>query len=317
MTAKLVRPKQRCLVTGGAGFIGSHLVDGLIAQGYRVWVLDDLSSGYREYLNAKATFLRFDVRSLRLRAVFRNIRPSYVFHLAAQKSVQASIRDPLADAEANIVGSINVMERCRQQKVRRLIFASTGGAVYGKADRFPTSESAQPRPESPYAISKFAVERYLRFYTTVHGLPTVSLRYANVYGPRQDPEGEAGVVAIFANRLGRRQALHIHGTGTQTRDYVYVADVVRASMMAMSRPVSGEVNIGTGKETTVNTLATMMVRLSGSRMPVRHGPAMAGEVRRSALSNQRAQRLLKWKPRVPLEVGLKNTFAWMKRRSVR
>lgn len=303
----------RVLVTGGAGFIGSHLVDALVGQKHQVLVIDNLSTGKRSNVPRSVSFSRSDIRSPRLKASFQKFRPQFVFHLAAQKNVRMSVEDPLFDAEVNINGSLNVIELSRRYGVKKFIFSSTGGALYGDGVQLPTPETVPPRPESPYGIAKFTVEQYLKFYQQVYGLASVSLRYANVYGPRQDPKGEAGVVAIFAQRILRGQPLEINGHGRQTRDYVFVGDVVRANMMAMRNTrVVGEINIGTGKQISVNDLAKSMIKIAGVKVMLVHRLAIAGEVMKSALLWQAAKKQFKWQPEVAMEKGLRMTWVWAK-----
>lgn len=298
------------LVTGGAGFIGSHIVDALLTKKHRLVVVDDLSSGHRHNLAEDVQMVREDIRSPRIKDIFRDFQPQYVFHLAAQKNVRASVEDPIFDAEVNITGSLNILEQCRRFRVTKIIFSSSGGAMYGPVKVFPTPESVPPRPASPYGIAKYTFEQYLRFYRSSFGVKSVSLRYANVYGPRQDPKGEAGVVAIFAERLMRRESLRINGDGKQTRDYVFVDDVVAANILAMKPGIAGEINIGTGVQTSVNRLADLMTRISGRRSRASHHRVLTGEVMRSALHIGRAKRVLKWKPAVPLRAGLEVTMQW-------
>ncbi len=299
------------VVTGGAGFIGSHLVDRLIVLGHRVTVIDDLSAGLRKHVNPRAAFVKMDIRSSRLGAAFRRFRPAAVFHLAAQKNLRTSADKPLFDADVNIMGSLNVIECSRRYGVRTLVFASSA-AVYGEAARVPTPETWIPDPVTPYGIAKHAVDRYLGFFGAASALRTVSLRYANVYGPRQDAKGEAGVVAIFAQRLIRGKPLVVNGTGGQTRDYVYVDDVVSANVAAMRTHVRGTFNVGTGRQTSVNALASAMLRTSRADVPIRHGPAVPGDVLRSALESAHARRQLRWKSTVPLSEGLKRTLSWIR-----
>ncbi len=304
---------SRVLVTGGAGFIGSHLVDALVADRHRVTVVDDLSSGRRENVPDGVELIREDIRSSQMKDVWRDVRPEYVFHLAAQKNVRASVEDPLFDADVNITGSLNIIELSRQYHVKKFIFSSTGGAIYGDNVKLPTPETAVPRPESPYGIAKYTIEQYLNYFRKYRGLNNVSLRYANVYGPRQDPKGEAGVVAIFAQRILRGQPLLINGNGRQTRDYAYVADVVQANLAVMkqSRAVS-EINIGTGKQTSVNDLAKKLVRITKVKTKTQHHRAIPGELMKSALNQTRAKKVLHWKPFTDLETGLRQTWDWAK-----
>ncbi len=297
------------LVTGGAGFIGSHLVDLLIRRGYRTVVIDNLSSGKRSNVHANALFYRVDVRSRAIATIFQKRRPQYVFHFAAQKSLRLSIERPIFDAEQNIIGSLNILDIAKRHRARKIVFASTGGA-YGFDAKVPTTEQTECRPVTPYGIAKYSVEQYLNFYWRTFKLPYVALRYANVYGPRQDPQGEAGVVAIFAKRLLHGQRVIINGDGKQTRDFVYVQDAVDAALRALKNTALGSVNIGTSRETSINQLLTVMQEVSHKTPGVKHGPALADEQRRSALSYVRAKSLLGWKPRTTLQTGIKKTWEW-------
>lgn len=301
----------RVLVTGGAGFIGSHLVDLLVTHRHQVTVVDNLESGAKRNVHHRARLVRLDIRSPRLSSIVMRAQPLCVFHLAAQKNVRFSVEQPRFDADVNVLGSLNLLEACTRARVRRFIFASSGGVMYGSTKRFPTPENEPALPESPYGISKYAVELYLRFFQTVHGLRTVSLRFANVYGPRQDPKGEAGVVAIFAQRALRRQSLWINGSGRQTRDYIYVDDVVAACALAMDNErASGEINIGTGVETTVTAIANQIRSFSGRSIVIKHRAQIVGELGRSSLRSNIAARRLGWRPRVGLTEGLKTTWRW-------
>lgn len=299
------------LVTGGAGFIGSHTVDALIAKGHHVVVVDNFSSGHKKNVNPKAKVYSISVVDARaLHDIFKKEKPQYVVHLAAQKDVRASVSDPAFDASENIIGGINVLEACVAAKVKKIVFASTGGAIYGETKNIPTSEPEPCRPISPYGIAKLTVEHYLYYYKHTYGLQYAVLRYANVYGPRQDPYGEAGVVAIFSAKLLSGETPLINGTGKQTRDYVYVGDVVAANIRALAGNKSGIWNIGTGKETDVNELYTAIASAVGSTKRAKHGPAKSGEQMRSAVHISKARRELGWRPRYALAKGIKETVRW-------
>jgi UDP-glucose 4-epimerase len=308
----------KILVTGGAGFIGSHVVDAFIAAGHEVAVLDDLSTGKRARVNGEARLHVMDLRSERIADVFESERPEVVAHLAAQAAVRRSVDDPVFDASVNILGSLNLFDCCRRFKVGRVIYSSSGGAGYGDTEALPTPEDHPTRPASPYGISKVAVEMYLRAWAPLVGIRGISLRYANVYGPRQDPDGEAGVVAIFCHRLLTGQAPIINGDGEQTRDYVYVEDVAAANLRALERPeVVGGVNIGTGIETSVNELHRILARAAGLGTRAQHGPPKPGEQRRSCLDPQLAKRCLGWAPAVSLHDGLGRTLQFFRRETDR
>ncbi|MFH0952029.1 MAG: NAD-dependent epimerase/dehydratase family protein [Patescibacteria group bacterium] len=306
---------MRILVTGGAGFIGSHLVDSLIADDHQVSIIDDLSSGLKENINRAAEIFKLDIRDQGINKIFTKQKPEIVFHLAAQKNVRKSVADPVYDAEVNIIGSLNVLEQCRLHK-SKIIFTSTGGAIYGDTEDRPTKENHPERPVSPYGVAKLAVDKYLYFYEQVYGLKNVSLRLANVYGPRQDPKGEAGVVAIFLEKLLTGKQPVINGDGKQTRDYVYVADVVDAAIKALDEKARGFYNIGTAKETDVNILLAEMIKQGGFKLTGSSGPALAGEQQNSCLNYQRAKQELNWQPRYSLAKGLKKTIKWFKEKYV-
>lgn len=303
---------MKALVTGGAGFIGSNVVDGLIAAGHEVAVLDDLSTGKRENLPAEATLHEADVAdAAAVAAVFAAERPEVVFHLAAHIDVRISVEDPLRDCAINVGGTINVLRAAHEHGARRVVLSSTGGAIYGETELIPTREEAPIRPLAPYGQSKFAAEGYCALFTRLHGLSTIALRYANVYGPRQDPLGEGGVVAIFCGCLSSGATPRIFGDGEQTRDYVFVGDVVRANLLAADSDVTEPVNVGSGVETTVLQLADELRAIGGeerSFQPV-HEPPRAGEVLRSALDATRAGELLGWRAEVGLAEGLRTTLA--------
>jgi UDP-glucose 4-epimerase len=305
---------MRILVTGGAGFIASHVADAFIAAGHEVSILDDLSSGRRENLNSKARFYQLDVQDPGVADVFRRERPEVLCHHAAQMDVRRSVADPTFDARVNILGLINLLEHGRQHGLKRVLFSSTGGAIYGEQETFPAPETHKTEPVSPYGVAKLASERYLFFYFVTYGVSYTALRYANVYGPRQNPHGEAGVVAIFCEKLLRGEQPVINGDGTQTRDYVYVGDLVRANLAALDSDFVGAVNLGTGIETDVNTIFRLLVRLCDSSAPEHHGPAKPGEQRRSVIDNALARRVLGWQPQVSLEEGLRETVAFFRAR---
>jgi UDP-glucose 4-epimerase len=310
---------MRILVTGGAGFIGSHTVDALIERGeYEVAVLDDLSSGKRERLDSRARLHQADLRDAdAVRRVIAQERPEAIVHLAAQMDVRRSVSDPAFDAQVNVVGFINLMEAGRQNGLRRVVFASTGGAIYGEQERFPCDEQHPQRPVSPYGVAKAATEKYLFFYRTQYGIDYVALRYANVYGPRQDPHGEAGVVAIFCGRILQGRPVTIFGDGEQTRDYVFVGDVVRANLAALESSVSGAFNVGTGIETNVNQLYGVLASIAGTDRAPEYGPARPGEQRRSVISAARAERELRWRPEVSLRDGLGRTLQFFRKGTAR
>ena len=303
------------LVTGGAGFIGSNLVDALLDRGERVVVVDDLTTGRRANLDAAlergAELHELDVRDApALAALCERTRPELVFHLAAQIDVRRSVADPAADARVNVEGTINVLAAAHAAGARRVVYSATGGAVYGEAEQVPTPEDAPAQPLAPYGQAKLAGEGYCALYARLHGLPTVALRYANVYGPRQDPLGEGGVIAIFCGCLADGRTPTIYGDGEQTRDYVYVGDVVAANLRAAELDATGAINIGTGVETSVLDLVAAFRELDGEAPfePV-HAPARAGEVLRSCLDASRARALLGWEPQVGLADGLRRTLA--------
>ena len=304
----------RILVTGGAGFIGSHVADQLLESGHEVAVVDNLSTGRREFVPAQAQFFHYDINSPEATELIRSWCPEVLVHHAAQMNVRFSVADPVADARENILGSLNLLQASVQAKVKKIIFASTGGAIYGDEAPIPAKETDSPWPESPYGIAKLAVEHYLRYYQREHGLTAICLRYANVYGPRQNGQGEAGVVAIFIEKFLAGAQPIINGDGLQTRDFVYVGDVVAANLQALHYPQSGTFNIGTGRETDILTIYLRLQEIANSPLGPTHGPAKPGEQRRSALDSTLALEQLGWKPSVPLEEGLSRTFAAFSRR---
>ena len=306
---------MRIAVTGGAGFIGSHIVDAYVAAGHEVSILDDLSTGQADNLNPRARFHRVDLRDrAAVATAIAEARPEVVNHHAAQLDVRRSVADPALDAQINLVGFLHLIEEARQHGLRRVVFASSGGVVYGESARLPAREPDSSEPISPYGVAKLATERYLHYYAHVHGIPSIWLRYANVYGPRQNPHGEAGVISIFVTTLLAGGEPVINGSGQQTRDYVYVGDVVRANLLALESDYGGPLNIGTGQETDVNQLFALLCDAVGHHPPERHGPAKAGEQQRSVLDATRAHEVLGWKPETPLAEGLGHTVTWFRER---
>lgn len=302
----------KILVTGGAGFIGSHTVDLLVERGDTVWVVDDLSSGRLENLNPEAEFHQLDISEEGLLLMFAEEKFDAVMHCAAQIDVRKSVADPVFDARANILGTLNLLECARRTGVKRFCFSSTGGAIYGDTDQRPTPVGAPCEPISPYGVAKLSIEHYLRFYRVVHGLESYVLRYGNVYGPRQNPHGEAGVVAIFARRMLEGQPLTINGDGLQTRDYVFVEDVARANVLALSAPTGGLVNVGTGVESDVNRVFQLLNESLGAGREESHGPPMPGEQRTSCLDVSATREALGWTPRVALDEGIRRTADWFR-----
>lgn len=303
---------MRILITGGAGFIGSHLQDKLINLGHQVVVVDNLSTGKKNNLHAKTKFYTLNVQDKKLAAIFKKEKPDIVYHLAAQMNLRKSIADPIFDADNNILGGLNLFDNCVKYKVKKVIFFSTGGAMYSDQVKTPTPESLPPEPMSPYGIAKLALEKYLKFYHNVYGLPYAIIRPSNVYGPRQNYLGEAGVVAIFCHQILTGSPLTINGHGRQTRDYVYVKDVVRAAIKVMPRNISGIYHIATGREISVNDLAQKLINESGRKIAVKHCPAIKGEQLKSCLSHGKATRELGWTAEYKLPRGLRETFKWFK-----
>jgi UDP-glucose 4-epimerase len=299
--------RKRILVTGGAGFIGSHLADAFLQQGHEVAVVDNLSTGRREHVPAAAQFYPFDIKSPETFDLICRWQPQVLVHHAAQMSVRVSVEAPLLDAQENILGSLNLFQAAAQGKAEKIIFASTGGAMYGDQAPVPAREDDRAQPECPYGVAKLAVEHYLHFYQREYGIIPVSLRYANVFGPRQNGLGEAGVVAIFIEKFLAGEQPVINGDGLQTRDFVYVGDIVAANLLVLDYPQEGIFNLGTGRETDILTIYLELQEILGSSLGPVHGPAKPGEQRRSALDSTRAQQLLGWEPRVGLVEGLTRT----------
>jgi UDP-glucose 4-epimerase len=305
---------MKIAVTGGAGFIGSHISDALIAQGHEVHIIDDLSGGFRHNLNPKAVFHHTDIRDESVPALFESERFEVLYHLAAQMDVRKSVADPQFDAKVNVLGFLNLLEAGRKNGLTRVILSSTGGAIYGEPDYTPQDENHTERPMSPYGITKLVSEHYLRFYNLVYDLQWISLRYANVYGPRQNAHGEAGVVAIFTERMLRGQNCFINGDGLQTRDYVHVADVVQANLLALKHTSNGIFNVGTGIETNVVELFRYLKKFTGSDTPEVHAEGKPGEQMRSVVGTAKIEDEMGWKRKYTIEEGLRETVEWFKAR---
>lgn len=304
-------PKYKtALVTGGAGFIGSHIVDALIKRHIKVFVVDDLSSGSKENVNPNAEFIKLSITNPQFPKLIKKLKPELVIHAAAQLDVRKSVENPLHDAKVNIQGSLSLFSAAAEHGAKKIIFISTGGAMFNDSKKPPYSEKQEADPISPYGIAKFVTEKYLRFYHEYYGVDYTVLRLANVYGPRQSTKGEAGVVAIFSRMLLDRVQPQINGTGKQTRDYVYVGDVVRAVMSSISKKTNCTLHIGTGKEVSVKQLFKKMNKISGAKLKERYAPAKSGEVMRSALDTKQAKRVLGWTPKVDIDSGLEKTIKW-------
>jgi UDP-glucose 4-epimerase len=303
----------KILVTGGAGFIASQIADAFIDEGHQVVILDDLSTGYEKNINPKAKFVKANICDKSLNNLFESEKFDVVNHHAAQMDVRRSVKDPEFDATTNILGTINLLQNCVKYKVKKFMFASTGGAVYGEQDYFPADEKHNLQPKSPYGISKLAVEKYLYFYNSEHNLNYTILRYANIYGPRQNPFGEAGVVAIFSTRLLKGEQPIINGHGKQTRDYVFVGDVVRANLLGLTDETSDIYNIGTGIETDVNQLFHYINDITKANKEEKHGPTAAGEQLRSVITSDKLFNKFGWRPSTKLEDGLKTTVEFFKK----
>lgn len=321
---------MKILVTGGAGFIGSHIVDRLIKEGHKVAIIDNLTTGKKENINSiylkgqnpKAKFYKLDIQSPKISQVFKIEKPEIVFHCAAQINVRESVENPVEDAKVNILGSLNIIQnffsinqriyKRRSTFANKIIFLSTGGAIYGDADIIPTPETYPEFPLSPYGIAKLSVEKYLNYYFKVFKLPYIALRLANVYGPRQNSKGEAGVVAIFCDKMLCGAQPFINGSGRQTRDFVFVQDVVEAAILAMKSKKTGVFNIGTSKETNINTIFRKLNKLTSANCKEIHSPQKQGEQKRSCLDYSKAKKELKWTPKYDLDKGLEETVNWFK-----
>jgi len=300
------------LVTGGGGFIGSHIVDAYIEQGHRVVILDNLSSGKQANIHPKAVFYHMDLLDPETKTIFRKEQIEVINHHAAQSSVERSVADPVFDANSNIIGALQLLQNAVSFGIEKIILASTGGAIYGDQDQLPACETVPCRPSSPYGISKLCLENYLQFYKNVFNLTPVIFRYSNVFGPRQDPHGEAGVVAIFCNRLAHHQSPVIFGDGEQTRDFISVSDVVRANLLALEAECSGTFNIGTGRETSINDLTRQIVQVSGQTVEIQYGPARKAEQKRSALNYRKFNEKFGWQPSDALAEGLRSTWEYFR-----
>jgi len=306
---------KKILVTGGAGFIASHVVDRLIQKRHKVVIVDNLSSGKKENLNPKAKFYKIDIRDPEISSIFRKEKPKVVFHYAAQIEARQSLEDPIWSAEVNILGSLNILENCRKLGVEKIIFASSGGEIYGSAAKIPTPESYLPSPLSPYGLSKLTIERYLALYKKLFGLSYITLRLGNVYGPRQNPYGEAGVIAIFANKMLIGEQVHVHGSGTQTKDYIFIEDVADATILSLEKGHEGVFNIGTGKETSVLELFNKIKILTNPSAKKKHVSLPLCSFPRGCLDITKAKKILNWFPKYSLDEGLRKTVEWFKRNS--
>jgi UDP-glucose 4-epimerase len=305
---------MKILVTGGAGFIGSHVADAYVAAGHDVTIVDDLSTGKRENANPRADLQVLDLRDSELGKVFAAVKPEVVCHQAAKASVRESMVEPVLYADVNVSGGVKLLELCRQYRVRKFIYASTGGALYGEPQYLPADEAHPIGPLDPYGVSKAAFEYYLPLYQKYHGLAFTSLRYANVYGPRQDPYGEAGVVAIFSRRMLVGEQAIINGSGEQERDFVYVGDVARANVIALGKGDGGTFNLGTGVGTSINEIFARLKAITGYSLPDVHGPPKVGEVFKVYLKADRARSELGWQPEVDLDQGLRLTVDYFRAR---
>ena len=319
--------KEKILVTGGAGFIGSHIVDLFIENDYDVIIIDDLSGGKKENINDQASFYKMDINDPEIKEIIKKEKPEFICHQAAQISVSYSVKNPRIDANDNIMGLLNLLECASANDVKGIIFASSGGTIYGEAENFPISEGALFCPGSPYGIAKMTAEYYLDFYYHHYNLNYISLRYGNVYGPRQDPYGEAGVIAIFICKILNGDAPTINGDGEYIRDYVYVKDVAKAGLLSMKNMLKlsrlrknnrlknsfNAFNIGTGRGTSVNQLFACLQKITGFTFQVNYGPPRPGDLRKSILDCQMAREYLNWKADFDITDGLKKTVEWFKK----
>jgi UDP-glucose 4-epimerase len=312
---------MKILVTGGAGFIGSHLVDELVKRNHRVIIIDNLSTGKKENINPKAKFYQIDICSPKIAHIFKKEKPEIIYHCAAQINLRSSLKDPIFDAKTNIIGSLNILkETLSFKKIKRFIFSSTGGGIYGETRKIPTKENEPAEPTTPYGLNKLIFEKYLEIYSRFYSLSYVILRYANVYGPRQNTKAEAGVIAIFIEKLLREEIPTINGDGNQTRDFIYVDDVVRANLLFLENKIYSLVkrnkevpifNVGTGIETSIIKLFKKICQLLGKKVKPKYGPFILGDLKRSALDCSKIKKF-GWKPIIDLESGLNKTIEWFK-----
>ena len=302
------------LVTGGAGFIGSHIADAYVSLGHNVVIVDNMSTGVDEFINKSAKFYKADIRDAEIGDIIKENKIEIINHHAAQINLRMSVFDPLNDLNINVLGSVNLFEHALKNGVKKIIFASSGGAIYGSNENLPSTEAHEANPGSPYGINKLVAEKYLYYYKKVHGMDYVTLRYANSYGPRQNSGSESGVVAIFAAKLLKNEQAVINGAGEQTRDYVFVSDIVNANILALAKTNFNIYNIGTAKETTINYIFGKLNECAGTSFKEVHGPAKIGEQLRSALSYEKAKQDLGWIPKTGIDEGLKSTFEFFKNR---
>jgi len=303
---------MKILVTGGAGFIGSNIIDSYILNGHDVVVLDNFYSGKKEYINPKATFYEMDVTDKKISDIFSKERFDIVNHHAAQMNVRLSVEDPIFDAKINVLGILNLLENCRKYGVKKFIFASSGGAVYGDQDKYPISEDAKRKPYSPYGMSKKISEDYIDYFHRIYGLKYTNLRYPNVYGPRQNPHGEAGIVAIFLDLLINNQNVKIYGDGTQIRDYIFISDVVKANNIVLNKGDNNSFNVGTGVPTNVNQIYEKLKKITNSNGVSVNVSKKEGDVMKNYLNSGKAKSFLDWEHKIDLDQGLKLTYEWFR-----
>ncbi|HOV21508.1 MAG TPA: NAD-dependent epimerase/dehydratase family protein [bacterium] len=304
---------MKVLVTGGAGFIGSHTVDKLIEEGNNVFIIDNLSTGNKQNINKKAKFFNIDIRDKKISDIFKEERFDAIFHFAAQINVRKSVEEPFFDIDVNINGTLNIITNfLKYGKGRKFIFSSTGGAIYGDTKTIPTSEKIIPFPLCPYGISKLGVEKFLHYYSYFNNLEYVALRYGNVYGPRQNPYSEAGVIAIFIGKILKEEICTIYGDGNQTRDFVFIEDVVKANLMCFKKNVKGVFNVGTNKETSVNKIFNCLKKISGKNIKAIYKDEKTGDIKRSCLKIDKIIKKVGWEPDIMIEKGIEKTYKWFK-----